>query len=458
MEQKVKRVSTAIVESGERGRVLILKRSQKVHSCQGLWACCSGSIESGESPDQCARRELLEETGLGEADVILVRAGRPFSVSLPRSKSIVEVNPFLFRLRGVSLEEKITIDWEHDCFRFARSEELLALETVPRLAETFERVDLDPESEADVAAIAGNVVDGAAHIARDAATLFGRCVERNAAGPKTMTPAAFARALAFHFATAKPTMAPVAAAVCHSVKEAISEVGEAAEWSSLRGAIATATAATSSGIAGAGEVAASRWISGVGRGDAVLTHSLSSTVLRALLSPTAVEKSLKIFVTESRTACEGIAAAKKLVASGLDVTVIPDCAVVAILQRLVSEGASPKVVVGADTIFGDGSFFNKTGTHTIALACKELGIRLTVLADSLKIGPTKTAPSCFAGLDHSFAFGDGIRGWNPVFELTPAMPNVIEFVTELGVMGLEAISEFSVRSKNVISSVLDPSE
>lgn len=56
-------MATVVLEAGPK-EVLLLRRSSKVNTCQGLWACVSGSLERGENPLQAARRELAEETTL----------------------------------------------------------------------------------------------------------------------------------------------------------------------------------------------------------------------------------------------------------------------------------------------------------------------------------------------------------------------------------------------------------
>lgn len=60
---KERHVATVVLEAGP-NEVLLLRRSSKVSTCQGLWACVSGSLERGENPLQAARRELAEETQL----------------------------------------------------------------------------------------------------------------------------------------------------------------------------------------------------------------------------------------------------------------------------------------------------------------------------------------------------------------------------------------------------------
>ena len=46
------------------GSVLITKRSQSMGSFKGTWVLPGGHIDPGESLEECALRELWEETGV----------------------------------------------------------------------------------------------------------------------------------------------------------------------------------------------------------------------------------------------------------------------------------------------------------------------------------------------------------------------------------------------------------
>jgi mutator protein MutT len=48
----------------ENGRILISRRAAGKRSYPGLWEILGGNLESGESLDDCVRREVQEEVGL----------------------------------------------------------------------------------------------------------------------------------------------------------------------------------------------------------------------------------------------------------------------------------------------------------------------------------------------------------------------------------------------------------
>lgn len=104
-------------------KFLILKRSGKVGTFRGKWAGVSGYIEVGEEPIQTALKEISEEVGvndaqlLRQADSIVVRSG----------EAVWEIHPFLFKVKN----ERIAIDWEHTEHRWVTPDELAAFDTVP---------------------------------------------------------------------------------------------------------------------------------------------------------------------------------------------------------------------------------------------------------------------------------------------------------------------------------------
>lgn len=109
----------------------------------------------------------------------------------------------------------------------------------------------------------------------------------------------------------------------------------------------------------------------------VMTHSASATVLEALTHtpPT------RVICTISEPGSEGRRLAAELKSLGLEVELIAD-----------AEGSdavreSNLLLLGADTVFRDGSLVNKTGTLAIARAAKEAGVPVFVACETFKLAP-----------------------------------------------------------------------
>jgi len=118
-------------------KILLLRRSERVGVYRGRWAGVSGYIEEGNTPYEQALEEIREETGLGGEDIQLVREGELLEVIDEEIGRKWIVHPFRFR---VIRPEKIKIDWEHTEMKWTDPEEIEQYETVPKLAETWERV------------------------------------------------------------------------------------------------------------------------------------------------------------------------------------------------------------------------------------------------------------------------------------------------------------------------------
>jgi translation initiation factor 2B subunit (eIF-2B alpha/beta/delta family) len=109
----------------------------------------------------------------------------------------------------------------------------------------------------------------------------------------------------------------------------------------------------------------------------VLTHSASATVREAVLhTPPA-----RVFCTASAPFEEGRSLAQDLAGEGLDVEVVENGDVNRALET------ASLVLVGADTVYDDGSIKNKIGTRPLAEAAREVGVRTIVACELLKLVP-----------------------------------------------------------------------
>lgn len=130
-----RRVSTSFLENKD--RLLILKRSHKVATHKGMWACVSGRIEKNKTPYQQALKEIHEETSLTNEHIKLIRKGTPISIIDKQYKKIWKVYPFRFKVFN---PKKIKIDWEHTKCRWINPENIDKYNIVPKLKETWQRV------------------------------------------------------------------------------------------------------------------------------------------------------------------------------------------------------------------------------------------------------------------------------------------------------------------------------
>jgi nicotinamide-nucleotide amidase len=127
------RVVTCFLEHD--GKVLIVRRSQKVGSFRGSWSGISGYME--KSPDEQALTEIREEAGLGRELLVMTRKGEAMEmVDVPGGRCWM-VHPYLFH---VTLPGKIKLDWENTEMRWVLPGQLKRYRTVPGLAEALQSV------------------------------------------------------------------------------------------------------------------------------------------------------------------------------------------------------------------------------------------------------------------------------------------------------------------------------
>jgi translation initiation factor 2B subunit (eIF-2B alpha/beta/delta family) len=163
-------------------------------------------------------------------------------------------------------------------------------------------------------------------------------------------------------------------------------------------------------------------------GAVVATHSASATVREALVH----DSPARVICTASEPIGEGRAFAEDRRAEGLDVELVDDDKAPEALA------AAAVLLVGADTVFRDGTLCNKTGTTALAQAASAHGIPTVVACEVVKLAP----------IDASEAPEPG-PGERDLFELTP--PDLItEIVTEEGVFRPEEIAHLVERTPFLI--------
>jgi len=111
----------------------------------------------------------------------------------------------------------------------------------------------------------------------------------------------------------------------------------------------------------------------------VLTHSASATVREAVLHGSPA----RVLCTVSAPFEEGRRLAEELRDEGLDAELIDDDRIAGAVA-----GAS-LVLLGADTVYEDGSVKNKIGTRPLAEAAASAAVRVVVACELLKLAPSQ---------------------------------------------------------------------
>lgn len=186
----------------------------------------------------------------------------------------------------------------------------------------------------------------------------------------------------------------------------------------------------------------------IGEGSGVLTHcntgSLATagfgTALGVIRAGVAQGRILKVFADETRPWQQGARLTVwELQQDGIDATLIADAAA----SHLMKTGAVQWVIVGADRICANGDTANKIGTYQLAIAARHHGLKFMVVApsstvdmdtaDGEAIEIEERDPGELYGIGGVRTVAEGIKAWNPVFDVTPG--SLIDaIVTEKGVV------------------------
>jgi len=131
-------VATSLLINND-GKILILKRSNKVKTYKGLWGGVAGYVEENEEPYETAIKEIKEEAGLKKEDISLIKQLDPivFTDFYEQKRYDWKIFVFLFRIRKKS---KIKIDWEHSEYRWILPSEIAKYETVPHLKDVVSKL------------------------------------------------------------------------------------------------------------------------------------------------------------------------------------------------------------------------------------------------------------------------------------------------------------------------------
>ena len=396
-------------------KLLLLRRSAKVGTHKGKWAGVSGYLEEGEEALQRAQIEIKEELGLGPEQINLIRVGE--TLRGLDEQTVWVVHPFLFEART----SEIRLDWENVEYRWIDPNELFSFETVPKLKETFDRVQCNLQAApptllkifASVERFAQDRVQGASALGQLALDLVSSAGNASQATDRDEL---FCDLLlvASRLRSAQQAMANVGnmiSMLLFQVDLKRRSARSVADFKNLIGLVAKEISERSKNAA---EDAARNSLAIMPESGHVFTHSYSSAVLRAMELSKKAGRPLQVYATESYPGMEGKKLAKALVNFGVPTKLVADSAIGSIMSDV------DLVLVGADSVLEDGSLLHKIGTKSIAAEANERGIPVYSVCGSLK----------FSTAD---LLGERPHYSEALFDITPK-EHVSKFITESGLV------------------------
>jgi len=119
-----------------RDKWLLVKRSDKHLTYQGMWSCLAGFVDDEKSMEEKVRFEITEELGLKESDIKEIKQGETYlfvDKELDRE--------WIRHLFFVEITHpNLTLSWEHSEFVWIHPGDVANYETTPGFKEDFEKI------------------------------------------------------------------------------------------------------------------------------------------------------------------------------------------------------------------------------------------------------------------------------------------------------------------------------
>ena len=128
-------VLTSFIEY--QGKILLLKRSNKTGTYQGLWSTVTGYLDELKPLRNKVEEELEEELGLNLENINSFKTGEVYEFLDKDINRTWIVYPVLVTLKN---KPEIRLDEEHTEFKWIRPEDITKFETPPKLDESLMRV------------------------------------------------------------------------------------------------------------------------------------------------------------------------------------------------------------------------------------------------------------------------------------------------------------------------------
>eukprot|EP01118_Nematostelium_gracile_P016102 TRINITY_DN6594_c0_g1_i1.p1 TRINITY_DN6594_c0_g1~~TRINITY_DN6594_c0_g1_i1.p1 ORF type:complete len:344 (+),score=96.05 TRINITY_DN6594_c0_g1_i1:106-1137(+) len=167
--------------------------------------------------------------------------------------------------------------------------------------------------------------------------------------------------------------------------------------------------------------------------EVIMTYGGSKTV-EEFFRVAGKKRKFEVIVPESAPSFKGHKLAQSLSSQGIEVTLIPDAAIFAMMARV------NKVIVGTHAVMANGGLIAMSGTHSIALAAKHHSVPLVVCTGLYKLCPLYpydqdtfndiTSPASILNFEEADTL-EHVHITNPAYDYIP--PELISlYVTNFG--------------------------
>jgi len=117
-------------------KILIIRRSRKLHFYPGYWNGVSGFLDDNRSLEQKVKEEVNEELGINEESIIDITLGEIFHKDELEYKKTWIVHPILVEVNT----DKIKLDWEAQDYKWINYGEAKNYKLMPGFETVLEKL------------------------------------------------------------------------------------------------------------------------------------------------------------------------------------------------------------------------------------------------------------------------------------------------------------------------------
>lgn len=128
-----------------KGKILLLKRSDKVLAYKGMWNSIGGFLDELKPLREKVLEELREELGISESQVGSMHFSEPMEYHDASVGRTWIIHPVRCELKA---EPKIQLDWEHTEYQWVTPAQIKSMPVIPGLDQVWGKVSLEKSQQA----------------------------------------------------------------------------------------------------------------------------------------------------------------------------------------------------------------------------------------------------------------------------------------------------------------------